>query len=129
MKPEIIKRQGLRKVCKLAERSEGEKKEIFSAAIKLFRMFDDIECIKIYNEDNDVIFKVRLADNDYRYVKIVFVNNDSFDLINLDFSQRRIGRTNLFNEIIKSIQQSQSIDRQTRIEILNYIDFKKEQKN
>ncbi len=127
MKAEVLKRSNVKKINKDLYKMDFNKKETFSVALKLFAMFDDIISIKIYWDD-DINFKIKINKNNYRYVKLIFSSENSFNIMDLDMNERRIGETNLFQRINNDILNFNELKQETKNEILRYIDFKRNRK-
>ncbi len=128
MKVDIIKKSNLKKIKKDLNNLPDNKKNLFSAVIKLFEIFDDkIILIKVY-EGNDIDLKIRMENNEYKYVKILHSINDKFGIMNLDMHDRKIGKDNLYNMINNDINYENKLSKETKNEILKYIDFNRNRK-
>ncbi len=128
MKAKVIKKSNLKKIKKDFDNFPDNKKIIFSAVIKLFEIFDDkIILIKIY-EGNDIDLKIKLNSNEYKYVKILHSVDDKFGIMNLNMHERKIGKNNLYNMINNDINYENKLSKETRNEILRYIDFNRNRK-
>ncbi len=128
MKSEVIKKSNLKKIKKEFDNFPDNKKILFSAVIKLFEIFDDrIILIKIY-EDSDIDLKIKLSNNEYKYVRILHAVNDKFGIMSLNMHERKIGEDNLYNMINNDINYENKLSKETKNEILRYIDFNRNRK-
>ncbi len=128
MKAEVIKKSNLKKIKKEFDNFPDNKSILFSAVIKLFEIFDDkIILIKVY-EDSDIDLKIKLSNNEYKYVRILHAVDDKFGIMNLNMHERKIGKDNLYNMINNDINYENRLSKETKNEILKYIDFNRNRK-
>lgn len=127
MKAEVFKPGNIRKLEKNFKDISDVDKPVYYTVINLFNNFPRISAIKLYR-DSDIDLKIRLGNKDYRYIKILKSQSGMFDIMRLPLDERKIGKNSLYELVRKDLNSSNELSRETRNEILKYIDFNRNRK-
>jgi hypothetical protein len=127
MKAEVFKPGNIKKLEKAFNDISEFDKPVYYTVINLFNNFREISAIKVYR-GSDIDLKIRLGNNNYRYIKIVKSESGMFEIMSLPLDERKIGKDNLYDMIKRDFDAGNELSRATRNEILKYIDFNRNRK-
>jgi hypothetical protein len=128
MKAEIFKAGNIKKLKKSFNGIDDYEKPLYAMVINLFEAFPErISVIKVYR-GSDIDLKIRMGNKDYRYVKILNSSEGMFKIMELSLDERKIGKTSLYDLIHRDMDEGNQLSRETRNEILKYIDFNRNRK-
>ena len=128
MKAEVFKAGNIKKLKKNFNDINDSEKPVYAMVINLFDAFPErISVIKVYR-DSDIDLKIRMGNKDYRYIKILTSSDGMFEIMKLPLDERKIGKSSLYDMIHRDMQEGNQLSRETRNEILKYIDFNRNRK-
>ncbi len=128
MKAEVFKAGNIKKLKKNFNDINDSEKPVYAMVINLFDAFPErISVIKVYR-DSDIDLKIRMGNKDYRYIKILTSSDGMFEIMKLPLEERKIGKTSLYDLIHRDMHEGNQLSRETRNEILKYIDFNRNRK-
>jgi hypothetical protein len=129
MKAEVFKASNIKKLKKNFQDINDCDRPVYYMVINLFNAFSQrISTIKVY-KSSDIDLKIRLGSKDYRYIKILKSKSGMFEIMKLPLNERIIGKSSLYDMIQRDMEVSDQLTRETRNEILKYIDFNRNRKN
>ncbi|AGO60745.1 hypothetical protein ACLIKE_09935 [Ferroplasma acidiphilum] len=128
MKAEVFKPGNIKKLKKDFDNINECDKPVYYMVINLFESFPGkISAIKVYR-GSDIDLKIRLGNTDYRYIKILKSKSGMFEIMRLPLDERKIGKYSLYDMIRNDVESGNELKRETRNEILKYIDFNRNRK-
>jgi hypothetical protein len=128
MKAEVFKPGNIKKLKKDFNGIDDYEKPVYAMVISLFDAFPDrMSAIKVYR-DSDIDLKIRMGNKDYRYIKILSSSDGMFEIMKLPLEERKIGKASLYEMIQRDMYAGNQLSRETRNEILKYIDFNRNRK-
>ena len=128
MRAEVFKAGNIKKLKKNYDGIDDCNKPVYAMVINLFDAFPDrISVIKVYR-DSDIDLKIRMGNKDYRYIKILSSSEGMFEIMKLTLDERKIGKASLYDMIHRDMDVGTQLSRETRNEILKYIDFNRSRK-
>ena len=128
MKAEVFKAGNIKKLKKNFNDINDSEKPVYAMVINLFDAFPErISVIKVYR-DSDIDLKIRMGNKDYRYIKILTSSDGMFEIMKLPLDERKIGKSSLYDMIHRDMHEGNQLSRETRNEILKYIDFNRNRK-
>jgi len=128
MKAEVFKPGNIKKLKKDFEDIKECDKPVYYMVISLFETFPErISVIKVY-KDSDIDLKIRIGNKDYRYIKILKSKSGMFEIMKLPLDERKIGKNSLYDMIKNDVESGNVLKKETRNEILKFIDFNRNRK-
>ncbi len=128
MKAEIFKAGNIKKLKKNFDGIDDYEKPVYAMVINLFSAFPEkISVIKVYR-GSDIDLKIKMGNKNYRYIKILSSSGGMFEIMKLPLEERKIGKVNLYDMIHRDMDEGNQLSRETRNEILKYIDFNRNRK-
>ncbi|MCL4312247.1 MAG: hypothetical protein M1462_07490 [Candidatus Thermoplasmatota archaeon] len=128
MRAEVFKPGNIKKLKKDFDDINECDKPVYYVVINIFDAFPGrISAIKVY-KDSDIDLKIRLGNKDYRYIKILKSKSGMFEIMRLPLDERKIGKNSLYDMIRRDVKSGDQLTRETRNEILKYIDFNRNRK-
>ena len=128
MKAEVFKAGNIKKLKKNFNDINDSEKPVYAMVINLFDAFPErISVIKVYR-DSDIDLKIRMGNKDYKYIKILTSSDGMFEIMKLPLDERKIGKSSLYDMIHRDMHEGNQLSRETRNEILKYIDFNRNRK-
>ncbi len=128
MKAEVFKAGNIKKLKKNFDGIDDYEKPVYAMVINLFSAFPEkISVIKVYR-GSDIDLKIKMGNKNYRYIKILSSSGGMFEIMKLPLEERKIGKVNLYDMIHRDMDEGNQLSRETRNEILKYIDFNRNRK-